>query len=79
MFHSVSLLSQVPLARGSHALPSVLCFDVIISLYIIINRKQSPRIACSTHGWDFPQHFTGGHMGISLIPKCQRCSRGSTN
>ena len=29
MFHSVSLFSQAPLARGSRALPSVLCYSSI--------------------------------------------------
>ena len=34
MFHSVSLLSQAPLARGSRALPSVLLNNVVITTVI---------------------------------------------
>ena len=34
MFHSVSLLSQAPLARGSCALPSVLFNNVVITTFI---------------------------------------------
>ena len=60
MFHSVSLLSQAPLARGSRALPNVLLVVVLLLLLLLslvliwhemfLNRKCT-RMKNSTFTW----------------------------
>ena len=44
MFHSVSLLSQAPLARGSRALPSILLLVIITIIIIVYYAEYGNRI-----------------------------------
>ena len=52
MFHSDSLLSQAPLARGSHALPSVL-FSVHLALFVgRMTQLQSRKLLVKVANFD---------------------------
>ena len=64
MFHSVSLLSQAPLVRGSRALPSVLfksCYDLVIN-----SKKICPVTCIVSHAPDSFGKDSGNFSRVSV-------------